>query len=262
MPMLQEKRTLELDAASLESLSEQKQRRRMLAALGLLLVALVVVLVKDWDFWFPPESAGPELVESRSSAPGPNSATSSPERASKPASVAAHTSKSRVRSQPVQEAVVPAPATVTASRAVLPPLEIEVVAGGQHSTVPASNPSVKVDLQDGSLPFNQASERNTVENASERVTLSPGTAEVVSRPVEPNYPLLAKQMKVQGAVVLEAMISKTGSIQDLRVVSGPDILSDAARQAVKQWRFKPYYQNGQAVETEARITVNFTISTY
>jgi len=79
--------------------------------------------------------------------------------------------------------------------------------------------------------------------------------------VEPNYPLLAKQMKVQGAVVLEALIGRDGNIQDLHVLSGPTILSTAAREAVKQWRFRPYLQSGQAVETEARITVNFTIST-
>jgi protein TonB len=99
-------------------------------------------------------------------------------------------------------------------------------------------------------------------NAAAQVQLSPGTAQVVSRPVDPSYPLLAKQMKVQGAVVLEALISKTGSIQDIQVLSGPAILSAAAREAVRQWHFKPYYQNGRAVETEARITVNFTISTY
>jgi protein TonB len=84
---------------------------------------------------------------------------------------------------------------------------------------------------------------------------------VISR-VDPSYPLLAKQMKVQGAVILEALISKNGSIQDIQVLSGPAILSEAAREAVKQWHFKPYYQSGRPVETEARITVNFTISTY
>jgi len=66
---------------------------------------------------------------------------------------------------------------------------------------------------------------------------------------------------VQGAVMLEALIGNDGIIQDLRVVSGPAILAEAARQAVKQWRFKPYLQDGQPVETQARITVNFTIST-
>ena len=98
-------------------------------------------------------------------------------------------------------------------------------------------------------------------DATGRVHLSPGAAQILSRPVEPSYPLLAKQMKVQGAVVLEALIGRDGNIQDLHVLSGPTILSTAAREAVKQWRFRPYLQSGQAVETEARITVNFTIST-
>ena len=73
--------------------------------------------------------------------------------------------------------------------------------------------------------------------------------------------MLAKQMKVQGSVVLQALIGRTGNIEDLRVLSGPSILSAAAMQAVKQWRFRPYYLSGEPVETQARITVNFTIST-
>jgi len=67
-------------------------------------------------------------------------------------------------------------------------------------------------------------------------------------------------MKVQGAVVLQALIGRDGNIQGLNVLSGPDILSNAAREAVKQWRFRPYVQSGAPVESEARITVNFTIS--
>jgi outer membrane biosynthesis protein TonB len=50
-------------------------------------------------------------------------------------------------------------------------------------------------------------------------------------------------------------------IQDLRVLGGPPILANAAQEAVRQWHFKPHYQGVEAVETQARITVNFTIST-
>ncbi len=157
------------------------------------------------------------------------------------------------------------------SRAVLPPLEVEVVAGDEHRTIPATSNSVRVDLQ-ARVPFsgntNSASSSappppdvTGVADATGRVHLSAGAAQILSRPVEPNYPLLAKQMKVQGAVVLEALIGRDGNIQDLHVLSGPTILSAAAREAVKQWRFRPYLQSGEAVETEARITVNFTIST-
>ena len=83
----------------------------------------------------------------------------------------------------------------------------------------------------------------------------------MARPVRPNYPLLARQMKVQGSVILQALISKDGNIQTLHVVSGPPILANAALEAVRQWHFKPHYQGTEAVETEAKITVNFTIST-
>jgi protein TonB len=150
-------------------------------------------------------------------------------------------------------------------RAVLPPLEVEVVAGTQRQALAASNTSVKVEMQPA--PAAGAAQATTSApapdgNADAHVSLSPNIAERVTRPVQPNYPLLAKQMKVQGAVVLQALIDKTGNIEDLHVVSGPTILAAAAREAVKQWHFKPYYQAGQAVETEARITVNFTISTY
>jgi TonB family protein len=263
MPMLQGKRAVELDAASLESYSEQKQRRRMLAALALLLVALIVVLIKDWQFWFPPQSAESETVAPSASVPATVAARSIPEKGAKPAAVSVRSSKRPSHAAPAIEASPAAASpTITANRAVLPPLEIEVVAGGKHRAVQAGNNSVKVDMQEDSLPSDRGSAGSGVKNSAERVTLSPGTADVVSSPVEPSYPLLAKQMKVQGAVVLQALIGKTGNIQDLRVVSGPDILSAAARQAVKQWRFKPYLQNGQPVETEARITVNFTISTY
>jgi protein TonB len=144
---------------------------------------------------------------------------------------------------------------------VLPPLEVEVVAGDEHRTIQAGTNSVKVDLQPRTPVTSASSDSGEVADATGRVHLSAGAAQIISRPVEPNYPLLAKQMKVQGAVVLEALIGRDGNIQDLHILSGPAILSAAAREAVKQWRFKPYLQSGSAVETEARITVNFTIST-
>jgi protein TonB len=162
------------------------------------------------------------------------------------------------------------------TRAVLPPLEVEVVAGDEHRTIQSTSNSVKVDLQprtpfttsapssspaSSSSGSSGSSDSTGIADATARVHLSPGAAEMLSRPVQPNYPLLAKEMKVQGAVVLEALIGRDGNIQDLHVLSGPTILSTAAREAVKQWRFRPYLQSGQPVETEARITVNFTIST-
>ena len=73
------------------------------------------------------------------------------------------------------------------------------------------------------------------------------------------YPMLARQMKVQGSVLMQALIAASGKIEELRVISGPAILSAAARQAVMQYHFKPYLQDGQPMETSARVTVNFAI---
>jgi protein TonB len=91
--------------------------------------------------------------------------------------------------------------------------------------------------------------------------MSADAADIVTRPVRPNYPMLARQMKVQGSVILQALIGRDGIIQNLRVVSGPHILASAAQDAVRQWHFKPHLEGSEAVETEAKITVNFTIST-
>ena len=80
------------------------------------------------------------------------------------------------------------------------------------------------------------------------------------RRVQPEYPALAKQARIQGTVVLRAVIDREGAIQDLQVVIGHPLLVQAAINAVRQWRYRPYYLNDQAVEVETQVTVNFTLS--
>lgn len=77
---------------------------------------------------------------------------------------------------------------------------------------------------------------------------------------EIRYPPIAKAAHIQGTVVLQAMISREGTIQDLRVLSGPPMLQQAAIEAVRTWRYRPYLLNGQPVEVETTITVIFTLS--
>ncbi len=77
--------------------------------------------------------------------------------------------------------------------------------------------------------------------------------------VEPNYPAQAMQAGLQGAVVLQAWIGKDGRIQDLKLIHGSLLLGQAAYQAVKQWRYKPYLLNGQAVEAQTYVTVDFKL---
>ena len=78
--------------------------------------------------------------------------------------------------------------------------------------------------------------------------------------VEPVYPQLARNARVQGQVVLTAIISKDGTIQDLRVMSGHPLLVQAALDAVRQWRYKPFLLNGEPVEVETTVTVDFTLT--
>ena len=66
-------------------------------------------------------------------------------------------------------------------------------------------------------------------------------------------------MHVQGTVQLEAIISKEGAITNLKVLKGDAVLGRAAVDAVRQWRYKPYYLDGQPVEIETQITVNFKL---
>ncbi len=262
MPLPHEKQVPEIkDSFKVDAV--HKQRRQMLAALALLLVALILVLRKDRNFWFPPAPAsrsGPEPLEEAQSE---EATTMHP---AVPAQLKSKlpTSKKTVAREPNPAS---ASAPVVTSRTVLPPLGVEVVTGNEHSNVQAGSNSVEVDLGSKAPSSTQASSVQPMSNptgvtsAAERVHLSPGTAQVLSHRVEPKYPLLAKEMNIQGSVVLEALIGRDGIIQQLRLLSGPAILSRAAREAVKQWRFKPYLESGQAVETQARIVVNFSIWT-
>lgn len=155
-------------------------------------------------------------------------------------------------------------ASVTTNvRVVLPPLSVEVIsAGGHRTTIHSHNSPVHIDLDSKPATATEQTEPaatvTSPVNAAVHAVEPPG---VVDRSVAPVYPRLAEQMKIQGAVVLNVDIDKGGNIENITVISGPDILAAAAREAVRKWRFRPHYKNGQPIETEARVVVNFVIST-
>jgi len=95
----------------------------------------------------------------------------------------------------------------------------------------------------------------------QRVRVSQGVTQgLLIRKIQPTYPPLARQARIQGSVLLQAEISREGTIENLRLISGHPMLAPAAIEAVKQWRYKPYILNGEPVEVETQITVNFTLS--
>jgi protein TonB len=80
--------------------------------------------------------------------------------------------------------------------------------------------------------------------------------------VHPVYPPLARAARVEGPVVLAALISKDGTIENLRVVTGRPMLVGSAVEAVRKWRYRPYILNNEPVEVETQITVNFFLETH
>jgi periplasmic protein TonB len=95
----------------------------------------------------------------------------------------------------------------------------------------------------------------------QRVRISQGvTKGLLIQKVEPTYPPLARAARVQGEVLLSAIIDANGQITNLQLVSGHPMLVPAAIAAVRQWRYKPYLLNGQPVEVETQITVIFSLS--
>ena len=88
----------------------------------------------------------------------------------------------------------------------------------------------------------------------------PGMSQpILIKKVEPKYPNHAKAKRIEGVVILTAIIDKQGHISNLHVVSGPGVLAEEALSAVKQWEYQPYRIKGEAVECETTITVTFAL---
>jgi TonB family protein len=235
----------------------ESDRSRLGLALVLLLVALAVLVVKDREFWFG--DAETSVADETSPEWVPSSIAQGPAVPAVKAKV--HVAATRSTAEPV---VAARPAIATSRTAnpptVIPPLEVEVIAGDTRDTVHLGSNPAKIDVPPASrsgAASSTADERGPATVAAERVQMS--LAKATIPPQESPYPLLGRQMKVQGSVLLQAFIGADGVIRDLRVLSGPAILASAAREAARRWQFKPYLENGQPVETQAKITVNFTI---
>lgn len=94
------------------------------------------------------------------------------------------------------------------------------------------------------------------QDAPKKLSKSEAASAIVSR-VQPDYPALAKQLKIEGTVDLEALISEQGAVEDVRIVSGNPMLTKSAVEAVKKWKFAASTEGGKAVKTLVPITLNF-----
>jgi periplasmic protein TonB len=95
---------------------------------------------------------------------------------------------------------------------------------------------------------------------SEMLKVSQGVTQgLLLKRVQPVYPHTAMQMRIAGSVQLQAIIDKTGSISSVKMLSGDPILARAAAEAVRQWKYKPYMLDGEPVDIQTQITVNFKL---
>ena len=94
----------------------------------------------------------------------------------------------------------------------------------------------------------------------ETLRISQGVSQgLIIKRVQPVYPEQARQMRVEGKVELQANISKSGSITGVKQLSGDPLLGRAASDAVRQWKYKPYFLNGEPIEIQTQITVIFKL---
>ena len=213
----------------------------MLVALGLLLISLTFVLYRDRDFWFP------DFEEADSRPLSPQQTQDTPSPATSAGTAEPRKSEIHMRAVPRRDSqsstnLPSAGPTITATRTMLPPLEVEVVAGDAHQTMHPGTNAVHVDLQRAPAGQTSAIRDEAVQTAAQvatpaaqRTSVSTSAAnEIVSRSVQPDYPMLARQMKVQGSVVMQALIGRDGLIEDLRVLSGPPILANAAEGGIRK----------------------------
>ena len=101
---------------------------------------------------------------------------------------------------------------------------------------------------------------NAQKPAPQLLKISQGVSQgLIIKRVQPVYPAQAKEMHLGGVVELQANITKSGSISAVKQLSGDTTLGRAAIEAVRQWKYKPYYLNGEPIEVETQITVNFKL---
>ena len=146
------------------------------------------------------------------------------------------------------------PMTVKTSVAPQPESRQEAMpAVPQIAAIPSSSGANQIAGIVGSAP-------TTIPRQTQTLRVSQGVSQgLVVKRVQPIYPEHAKQMRIQGPVLLEATVSKTGDIANVKVLSGDAILARAAADAVRQWKYRPYFLDGEAVDIQTQITVNFKL---
>jgi TonB family protein len=146
-------------------------------------------------------------------------------------------------------------------RPVVPPVHVEraAIPESMRNSPPVERPLVVTVSPSQMMPVSASQSQPMMQQTSEPVALSEAAARaMLLHRVDPVYPAEAVAQKLQGPVVLQALVGRDGAVEDLKIVRGYFVLGKAAIAAVKQWRFQPYNLNGHAAATQTVITINFS----
>jgi protein TonB len=216
-----------------------------------------------------PQSLGqPVPAPAPSSAPVTTSSTSAPDRASSTTqTVTPKTAAATLPGKPPAGAANPPVIRIAATpepavkKPDSPPLRVKSNAEAKHGDESAPQlpgPLAVASANDSNLNGLMSASPNLPKPALATLRISQGVSQgLLIKRVQPKYPQAALAAHTQGAVQIQASINKEGSVVNLKVLSGDPVLARAALEAVRQWRYKPYYLDGQPVEIETQITINF-----
>src|ERR1700730_16824184 len=246
------------EGSLLDSSAAQRKRRTWATLLSFILQLFLIGLLLLLPLWFNDVLPKQQLLTLLEAPPPPPPPAAPNPSAAKVVKVTSNIANGRLRTpsripskvQMIKEDEAPPPVATTGG-----------VAGG----VPGGIAGGQLDGVIGGIISSSSSlaavpRLSQPAPAVQRVRVSQGvTKGLLIYRVEPAYPPLAKQARIQGVVVMTALIDKGGNVQNLQVVSGHPLLEAAAIEAVKQWRYKRFLLNGQPVEVETTVTVNFRV---
>jgi len=168
------------------------------------------------------------------------------------------------RSDQTSTAAVPAkPATQPVDVSPSPTAPSPLVADRHPLVVPnpkmaSAPPGELVVYENGKLVYEEKPRPATVRSRMVQVPFSKANALLIQR-VEPLYPDQARESRTQGTVVLQVDVSEQGTVRELRTLSGDPQLAGAASDAIRQWRFRPYAPQGQALSFQTQVTMDFKL---
>jgi len=207
-----------------------------------------------------PAPASSPVVAPSTSSPGPGSSatpalakTTVAATPDKPSASAGNSPVNRIAAnpEPAMKKTDSAPIRVKSNATAAKPAESEESAPALPS--PPADASANNGLS-GLMPASP----NLPKPSPATLRVSQGVSQgLLIKRVQPKYPSSALATHAEGAVQIEATVDKQGNVTNLKVLSGQTVLARAALEAVRQWRYKPYYLNGQPVEIQTQITVNF-----